>query len=76
MANAEGMRTTPSYWLYQRATSDSSVMPPRTKHARNAKGTIYDAKRLIGRLASDSTVKADLKRWPFEVVGGEGPGKA
>ena len=43
--------------------------------ARNAKGTVYDAKRLIGRLASDATVKADERRWPFRVAAGEG-GKA
>ena len=75
LANAEGMRTTPSYVAlstgHERLVGDAA----KNQAARNAKGTIYDAKRLIGRLASDSTVKADLKRWPFDVVGGEG-GKA
>ena len=75
LANAEGMRTTPSYVAlstgHERLVGDAA----KNQAARNAKGTIYDAKRLIGRLASDSTVKADLKRWPFDVVAGEG-GKA
>ena len=74
LGDAEGMRTTPSYVAAQRATSDSSATPPR-RPARNAEGTICERERLIGRLASDSTVKADLKRWPFDVVAGEG-GKA
>ena len=75
LANAEGMRTTPSYVAlatgHERLVGDAA----KNQAARNAKGTICDAKRLIGRLASDSTVKADLKRWPFDVVAGEG-GKA
>ena len=75
LANAEGMRTTPSYVAlatgHERLVGDAA----KNQAARNAKGTIYDAKRLIGRLASDATVKADLKRWPFDVVAGEG-GKA
>ena len=60
-ANAEGMRTTPSYVAlstgHERLVGDAA----KNQAARNARGTIYDAKRLIGRLASDSTVKADLK---------------
>ena len=75
LANAEGARTTPSYVAlasgHERLVGD----PAKNQASRNAGGTIYDAKRLIGRLASDATVKADLKRWPFEVVPGEG-GKA
>jgi len=36
----------------------------KNQASRNARGTIYDAKRLIGRLAADKTVKADAERWP------------
>ncbi|KAH8057809.1 ATP binding protein [Aureococcus anophagefferens] len=43
--------------------------------SRNATGTIYDAKRLIGRRAGDASVKADEKRWPFAVAAGK-DGKA
>ena len=34
--------------------------------------TVFDAKRLIGRKFSDTTVKEDVKLWPFKVVSGPG----
>jgi heat shock protein 1/8 len=38
----------------------------------NAENTVFDAKRLIGRKFTDSSVQADMKHWPFKVASGVG----
>lgn len=37
-----------------------------------ALGSVFDAKRLIGRKFSDSEVQSDVKHFPFEVFSKEG----
>jgi L1 cell adhesion molecule like protein len=38
--------------------------------AMNASNTVFDAKRMVGRLFSDATVQADMQHWPFKVIPG------
>lgn len=73
IANDQGNRTTPSYVSF---TADERLVGDAAKQmaANNPKNTIFDAKRLIGRRITDSTVVADRKLWPFTVVD-DGNGK-
>ena len=67
IANDQGNRTTPSYVAFtdsERLVGDSA----KNQAAMNPEGTVYDAKRLIGRKFDDSTVQADMKHWPFKVT--------
>merc|ERR1711991_1145969 len=66
-----GNRTTPSYVAFndsERLIGDAA----KNQVAMNASNTVFDAKRLIGRKFSDEAVKADMKHWPFTVMGGAG----
>ncbi|KAJ8600244.1 hypothetical protein CTAYLR_001990 [Chrysophaeum taylorii] len=74
-STSEGQRTTPSYVAFGAKGERLVGEAAKAQAARNAKGTVYDAKRLIGRKWDDAVVRADAKLWPFEVVKGES-GKA
>merc|ERR1711973_534481 len=67
IANDAGNRTTPSYVAFndtERLIGDAA----KNQVAMNPNNTIFDAKRLIGRKFTDSTVQADMKHWPFKIV--------
>ena len=71
IANDQGNRTTPSYVAFtdsERLIGDAA----KNQTAMNPKNTVFDAKRLIGRKFSDSTVQSDIKLWPFSVKAGPG----
>jgi len=66
IANDQGNRTTPSYVAFtdtERLIGDAA----KNQVAMNPTNTIFDAKRLIGRNFSDSSVQSDMKHWPFKV---------
>lgn len=67
IANDQGNRTTPSYVAFtetERLIGESA----KNQAVTNPKNTIFDAKRLIGRKYSDSTVQSDKNLWSFNVV--------
>ncbi|CAO3608202.1 unnamed protein product [Cunninghamella blakesleeana] len=67
IANDQGNRTTPSFVAFtdsERLIGDAA----KNQSALNAKGTVYDAKRLIGRKFNDAEVQSDMKHWSFKVI--------
>ena len=71
ITNDQGNRSTPSYVAFtdsERLIGDAA----KNQAAHNPRNTIFDAKRLIGRKFSDSTVQSDIKLWPFSVKAGPG----
>uniref|UniRef100_A0A8P4GLN8 Uncharacterized protein n=1 Tax=Dicentrarchus labrax TaxID=13489 RepID=A0A8P4GLN8_DICLA len=74
IANDQGNRTTPSYVAFtdtERLIGDAA----KNQVALNPSNTVFDAKRLIGRKLDDPVVQADMKHWPFKVVGDGGKPK-
>ena len=70
IANDQGMRTTPSYVAF---TDSERLIGNAAKNqaSQNPENTIYDAKRLLGRVYSDPTTQSDLKHFTFNVIGKE-----
>ena len=71
IANAEGMRITPSMVAF--ATSGEVLVgdPAKRQAVTNPKNTVSASKRLIGRRFNDPTVKKDQEIVPYNIV--EGP---
>ncbi|KAJ7779358.1 heat shock protein 70 family [Mycena maculata] len=68
IANDQGNRTTPSYVAFsdnERLFGDAA----KNQVAMNPTNTVFDVKRLIGRKFDDNEVQADIKHFPFTVVG-------
>ncbi|KAI8073347.1 hsp71-like protein [Gongronella butleri] len=67
IANDQGNRTTPSYVAFtdsERLIGDAA----KNQAALNTSGTVFDAKRLIGRRFQDAEVQSDMKHWSFKVI--------
>lgn len=68
IVNDQGNRITPSYVAFtsegERLIGDAA----KNQLTSNPENTVFDAKRLIGRLYSDPTVQSDIKLFPFKVV--------
>ncbi|KAA8492910.1 Heat shock cognate 70 kDa protein [Porphyridium purpureum] len=70
IANDQGNRTTPSYVAFtdtERLIGDAA----KNQVAMNPHNTVFDAKRMIGLRFDSPSVQADLKHFPFKVVGAE-----
>jgi len=67
IANDQGDRTTPSYISF---TDTERLVGISAKNASgsNPRNTVYDAKRLIGRMYSDPNVQKEIPHYSFKVV--------
>ncbi|OIT02067.1 PREDICTED: heat shock cognate 70 kDa protein-like [Nicotiana attenuata] len=64
-------RMTPSYVSFEEDRRWIGLSP-KLGIENNPTNTVFDAKRLIGRRASDPSVLSDIKIWPFKVIAGPG----
>merc|ERR1712137_153255 len=67
----QGNRTTPSFVAFndtERLIGDAA----KNQAAMNPRNTVFDAKRLIGRKFSDSSVQSDIKHFSYAVSSGDG----
>jgi molecular chaperone DnaK len=68
IANSEGARTTPSVVAVNKNGERLVGQVARRQQVTNAKNTIYEVKRLIGRRWEDKEVQRDLKLMGYEMV--------
>lgn len=68
IANSEGNRTTPSVVAVNKNGERLVGQVARRQQVTNAKNTIYEVKRLIGRRFEDKEVQRDLKLMGYEIV--------
>jgi molecular chaperone DnaK len=68
IANSEGARTTPSVVAINKNGERLVGQVARRQQVTNAKNTIYEVKRLIGRNFNDKEVQRDIKLMGYEMV--------
>jgi heat shock protein 5 len=72
IANDQGSRITPSWVGFAENGERLVGEAAKNQGAINPTGTIFDAKRLIGRRFDDEHVQRDAKLFPFKVVNHDG----
>lgn len=65
--NEVGKNTTPSYVAFKNGERTIGEQAKR-KAFSNAKNTIFDAKRMIGRHFDEPKLQEIMKLWPFQVI--------
>lgn len=60
-------KTTPSYVLLQKSGVNAVGAAVKSEAFLNPNFTIFDSKRMIGRLATDKNIQRAAKYWPFKV---------
>merc|ERR1712154_257475 len=68
IANDQGNRITPSYVAFTQEGERLIGDAAKNQLTTNPENTVFDAKRLIGREWSDTSVQHDLKYFPFKVL--------
>lgn len=70
--NDQGNRITPSWVAFTDSGERLVGEAAKNQATSNPTNTVYDAKRLIGRLFQEKQVQEDIPHFPFEVVDKEG----
>ena len=68
LTNAQGSRLTPSVVGFTDKGDRLVGQIARHQQVTNPENTVFDAKRLIGRLWTETTVQHDVKFFPFKVI--------
>ena len=66
--NSEGARTTPSVVAYMDSGEVVVGVPAKRQAVTNAKNTIFEVKRLIGRRYDDPAVQSAMPHLPYKIV--------
>ncbi len=72
--NSEGGRTTPSVVGFTKDGERLIGLPAKRQSVTNPKGTLFAAKRLIGRKISDPEVEKCIKNSPYSIIKGSNDG--
>jgi heat shock protein 5 len=72
IANEQGNRITPSVVAFTENGERLVGEAAKNQISMNPTNTIYDAKRLIGRLYNDPKVQEDMKLLPYKIVNKDG----